>query len=98
MIFGNGCLLLADFGPSNVEYRIGSSSDGNGTGAGIGNTSANIGIHSSSSSSCATKGEAKKVAYHRFFKKGNGRYNMGQNNNSNNEDDENDENHQLNYK
>ena len=57
---GNGCLLIASFGPS--------TSDSNQI-----NEIHNHSIASSNSNNkaVATKGEAKKIAYHRFFKRGN---------------------------
>lgn len=58
--FGNGCLLLARFGPAG-STRSTDQSNGD-------NRIKSDGQHSSTS-----KGEAQRLAYHRFFKKSNGR-------------------------
>jgi len=58
---GNGCLLLASFGPPEImiEGQNGSSH--------IGKESSLYNIKSTSS---VIKGEARRIAYHRFFKRG----------------------------
>lgn len=74
--FGNGCLLLASFGPAGSsigENRIVGTNNGHGL------HNNNNGNHKSRKA-YATKGEAQRVAYHRFFKKG-----AGHNNKSNGE-------------
>ena len=60
---GNGCLLLASFGPPELMM------DGQ-NGSIVGKDSSSYNKSSSLSSTSATKGEARRIAYHRFFKRG----------------------------
>mmetsp|Transcript_3681 Transcript_3681/g.5327 ORF Transcript_3681/g.5327 Transcript_3681/m.5327 type:complete len:434 (+) Transcript_3681:584-1885(+) len=69
--FGNGCLLLAGFGPAGGSVGGGdgrNDSFSNSNGVGAVNSMSNSGKRSYNGH--ATKGEARRLSYHRFFKKG----------------------------
>ena len=56
--YGNGCLLLVQFGPEDETEDHGNPS------------SRRQGLTNGGSVMSTTKGEARRIAYHRFFKKG----------------------------
>mmetsp|Transcript_25864 Transcript_25864/g.30043 ORF Transcript_25864/g.30043 Transcript_25864/m.30043 type:complete len:747 (+) Transcript_25864:329-2569(+) len=66
--YGNGCLLLASFGPDEDHHHLNTTSAGGTSGSKF----SNGGGGGTTGGGRPTKGEARRIAYHRFFKKGTG--------------------------